>query len=331
MAEEMNVTEAAEEAVEERAIVFEEALEAILFAAGHPVSYATLARVFEMTPAKVKDKVFEYAVKYNDPEIPRGVVLLTYGDTANGQTTYTEESYQAFLDAYNEAKNLSRDLGSGDQDYIDEIATTLEKAAKTEAQGGGLIEATSKEVVFEFVTEDPGIFFDQDYNLTYTPTLTTEYADMLGAVALPDGTTVDGFIVGFGANIYSEDEVAQIFSTLENGSLYAEPTELGCYATGSVVQVLDADGNAVATYLICIRGDVNGDGLVNDADAGIIQGVANWVDGYDYMYDASLNKQVHGWACDINLDYGVDDGDKGIALNVGISNNIIDQVNGGVL
>jgi len=32
-----------EEGAPERAIVFEEALEAILFAAGHPISYATLA------------------------------------------------------------------------------------------------------------------------------------------------------------------------------------------------------------------------------------------------------------------------------------------------
>ena len=70
-----------EEPKEERVIVFEEALEAILFAAGHPISYATLARVFEMTPGKVKDKVFEYSLKYNDPNIPRGVILLTYGDS----------------------------------------------------------------------------------------------------------------------------------------------------------------------------------------------------------------------------------------------------------
>ena len=66
----------------ERVIVFEEALEAILFAAGHPISYATLARVFEMTPSKVKDKIFEYAIKYNDPKaFPRGVILLTYQDS----------------------------------------------------------------------------------------------------------------------------------------------------------------------------------------------------------------------------------------------------------
>ena len=67
--------------VEERIVIFEEALEAILFAAGHPISYATLARVFDMTPGKIKDKVFEYSLKYNDPAIPRGVILLTYGDS----------------------------------------------------------------------------------------------------------------------------------------------------------------------------------------------------------------------------------------------------------
>lgn len=65
----------------ERIVVFEEALEAILFAAGHPVSYATLARVFEMTPQRIKDRVYEYALKYNDPKIPRGVILITYSDS----------------------------------------------------------------------------------------------------------------------------------------------------------------------------------------------------------------------------------------------------------
>ena len=38
------------DAQSDRPVVFEEALEAILFAAGHPITYATLARVFELTP-----------------------------------------------------------------------------------------------------------------------------------------------------------------------------------------------------------------------------------------------------------------------------------------
>ncbi len=73
--------DSSERELPERVIVFEEALEAILFAAGHPISYATLARVFDMTPGKVKDKVFDYSLKYNSSEIPRGVILLTYGDS----------------------------------------------------------------------------------------------------------------------------------------------------------------------------------------------------------------------------------------------------------
>ena len=73
--------EAPEAVEEERAVIFEEALEAILFAAGHPISYATLARVFDMSPAKVRDLVFEYSLKYNDSNVPRGVTLLVFGDS----------------------------------------------------------------------------------------------------------------------------------------------------------------------------------------------------------------------------------------------------------
>ena len=80
MSETKQITEITEDEAP-RAVVFEEALEAVLFAAGHPITYATLARVFELTPAVVKDKVFEYALKYNDPSIPRGVILLTYKDS----------------------------------------------------------------------------------------------------------------------------------------------------------------------------------------------------------------------------------------------------------
>ena len=90
MTENINTVEEAEEKAEvleaentepERAVVFEEALEAILFAAGHPISYATLARVLDITPGKARDLVAEYALKYNNTDVPRGVLLLTYSDT----------------------------------------------------------------------------------------------------------------------------------------------------------------------------------------------------------------------------------------------------------
>ena len=74
------IIEETKDTAPEREIVFEEALEAILFAAGHPISYATLARVFEVTPSQIKDKVADYALLYNNAKIPRGVVLLTFKD-----------------------------------------------------------------------------------------------------------------------------------------------------------------------------------------------------------------------------------------------------------
>ena len=70
----------------------EEAIEAILFAAGHPVQYTSLARVFGLTPAKIKDVVFEYSLKYNSPDISRGVILLTFSDSCQ---LCTKQNYLA--------------------------------------------------------------------------------------------------------------------------------------------------------------------------------------------------------------------------------------------
>ena len=77
----VNNNDPGEENEPERVVIFEEALEAILFAAGHPITYAALARVFETTPMKIKEKVIDYSIKYNNPQIPRGVILLTYDDS----------------------------------------------------------------------------------------------------------------------------------------------------------------------------------------------------------------------------------------------------------
>ncbi len=57
-------------------------IEAILFAAGHPVKYDKLADVLSMTPAGVKSLVREYAEEYNDHlgTLPRGILMLTFDD-----------------------------------------------------------------------------------------------------------------------------------------------------------------------------------------------------------------------------------------------------------
>ncbi len=56
-------------------------IEAILFAAGYPVSYDKLAQTFETTPGTIKKILEAYLPIYNDSNALRGVQLLMY-DTA---------------------------------------------------------------------------------------------------------------------------------------------------------------------------------------------------------------------------------------------------------
>ena len=59
------------------------AIEAILFAAGHPITYDKLADVLNKTPSQVRKIVLEYAEEYNsiDSPLPRGIMLLTFDDS----------------------------------------------------------------------------------------------------------------------------------------------------------------------------------------------------------------------------------------------------------
>lgn len=56
-----------------------EIIEAILFGAGHPVTYDKLGEVLNMTPATAKSLVKEYEKIYNSPDnFPRGIQLILF-------------------------------------------------------------------------------------------------------------------------------------------------------------------------------------------------------------------------------------------------------------
>lgn len=79
--------------IEDAAEHFEEILEAVLFAAGHPMPYDRLACLFDMSVSILKDKVADFAAKYNsDPE--KGIILLTYDDTCQ---LCTKEQYLPYI------------------------------------------------------------------------------------------------------------------------------------------------------------------------------------------------------------------------------------------
>ncbi len=69
---------------------FEEVLEAVLFAAGHPVTYEKLGELFEISPSLVKERVAAYAQVYNNTQTPRGILLLPYD---NACQLCTKEKY----------------------------------------------------------------------------------------------------------------------------------------------------------------------------------------------------------------------------------------------
>jgi len=57
-------------------------IEAVLFAAGYPVSYAKLASVTGTSPSEIEKLVNEWADSYNSPDsLPRGIMLLCFSDS----------------------------------------------------------------------------------------------------------------------------------------------------------------------------------------------------------------------------------------------------------
>jgi len=71
-------------------------IEAILFAAGHPVTYAKIADVLEVSPGLIRRTVEEYARQYNDADspLPRGIMLLTFEDSCQ---LCTMEQYGQYI------------------------------------------------------------------------------------------------------------------------------------------------------------------------------------------------------------------------------------------
>lgn len=57
----------------------EAAIEAILFAAGHPITYEKIAEVLDLFESQVREKVFAFAEEYNKDE-KKGIMLLTFED-----------------------------------------------------------------------------------------------------------------------------------------------------------------------------------------------------------------------------------------------------------
>lgn len=121
--------------------------------------------------------------------------------------------------------------------------------------------------------------------------------------------TFTGYI--YGVEPEAGETVDAVFEVVGDGELEILANDAGSEAgTGTIVNVLDTNGDVVETYCLIIFGDVNGDGFVDTGDSGDIDLHDAWM--YEYSADGmrfDLAYQV--FAGDINCDEFVDTGDSG--------------------
>lgn len=125
-----------------------------------------------------------------------------------------------------------------------------------------------------------------------------------------DGDTqvVTGYLLGFDPD--NNGALGELFEVKGDGEMQIVATEAGSEAgTGTIVNVVDNGGNVVATYVVIVFGDVNGDGFADGTDAGIIVEHDAWLLGeYGRLYS------FQEFAGDVNIDYGCDGTDAGIIV-----------------
>lgn len=71
----------------------ENAIEAILFAAGHPIAYSKIAEVLDYSEAQIKKKVKDFAERYNNDD-KKGIMLLCFEDSCQ---LCTKEKYLPYI------------------------------------------------------------------------------------------------------------------------------------------------------------------------------------------------------------------------------------------
>lgn len=95
----------ADEILNENQITLEDitaAIEAILYAAGHPVEYEKLSLVLGLDVSDIKNMVDAMAKEYNNEKSKRGILLLTYPDSCQFATK------EKFLPYIREALGIKR-------------------------------------------------------------------------------------------------------------------------------------------------------------------------------------------------------------------------------
>ena len=259
-------------------------------------------------------------VALNEAIANADAVIRVTGTDANRQKDYTADSYQAFLDAYDAAKNAEKDLSATEENnkYLAGLTSDLTKAQ------ANLAPVVSGEVVIEFITEPNGMFIDGGFNAEFTPQISQAvcshefYMQML-----EDGTEVDGYLVGVGEGVPDEDTLLTAFAALENVDVVITPdAETEAYGTGTLVQFFNAGSGALEkTFIVVVLGDVDRDSVVSGNDVAALRG--NIGGKTDWEWDGC--EQYLAAAADIGNDGAPDVTDIPFLRGAYVGNGYINQ------
>lgn len=112
-----------------------------------------------------------------------------------------------------------------------------------------------------------------------------------------DYNACDGYI--YGIEPESGESIDAVFEVIGDGEMEVIPNEAGSdCGTGTLVNVLDLDGNVVATYVLIIFGDIDGDGQITSFDGSD----AIDHDGYAYGENLRIEAPEVIFAGDIDVD-----------------------------
>ena len=207
---------------------------------------------------------------------------------------YTVDSAEKLTTAINNAEAINRSvLTCKDQKTVDALAEALDTAIK------GLVEIGDEPTgtTYGIVEGSTGVF-DEDNKYFY-------------------GFTRDDIEGG----IY--DGVFENYIWVENGSIdfdfSGNISGEDCYGTGTVINILDNDGEIVASYTIVVFGDVNGDACIDVFDVNYMIGLTN----YDFEFEEG--QEAYMAAADTDGDSDISVFDLGDVINASNYDGYISQ------
>lgn len=242
------------------------------------------------------------------------------GKDPAAQVIYTEDSYRAFAEAYNRALEASemKPYTPDDQDTIDEIAGNLATAQAELVLAG----AAGGNATVGFKTENQYLYSDHDYALYFVPRVSegSLNSDYYGAT-LADGTTVDGYVVGYGVGcLYDEDT---LLAAYDMSNCTAEVVAIGdTYSTGTTIKFIDNSGNVIKTYVVVVIGDVNGDNAYDGTDGAMIELNCSYITDWEW---GGTNEEYKAAAADITNDGMLDSNDTNSIKKVAAFQGTINQ------